>query len=226
MAEDIEVYREHIILRAVIGSRAYGLARPDSDWDRRGVYLPPAVRHWSLSSVPEQLECEATQECYWEIQKFLRLGLKGNPTVLEALWSPIIEHATPLGEELISMREAFLSKEVHRSFSSYALSQWKKMGQDVRTRGVVRWKHAMHLVRLLLSGIKTLREGAMLMDVGPLAPRLHAIRNGEVPWDEVDAWRQQLEAELDDALARTHLPDRPDRERVEAFLLRARRSVV
>ena len=42
-----------VILRSVVGSRAYGLATADSDTDRRGVYLPPAELHWSLYGVPE-----------------------------------------------------------------------------------------------------------------------------------------------------------------------------
>ena len=63
---------DRVILRCVIGSRAYGLARDDSDTDRRGVYLPPADLHWSLSGAPQQLQNDATQEVYWEIQSSSR----------------------------------------------------------------------------------------------------------------------------------------------------------
>ncbi len=99
---------DRIVYRCVIGSRAYGLEDDESDTDRRGIYLPPAELHWSLYGVPEQLENEETQEAYWEIQKFIILALKANPNVLECLYSPIIELATPLAEELLAMREAFL----------------------------------------------------------------------------------------------------------------------
>ena len=75
----------HVIYRCIIGSRAYNLDHADSDTDRRGIYLPPASMHWSLSGVPEQLEDSATQECYWELQKAITLALKGNPNVLECL---------------------------------------------------------------------------------------------------------------------------------------------
>jgi hypothetical protein len=47
-----------------------------------------------------------------------------------------------------------------------------------------------------------------------------------VPWDEVEAWRLALHKDLDVAYERTALPDRPDYDRANAFLLRARRSVV
>ena len=45
----------YVIYRCLTGSRAYGLARDDSDEDRRGIYLPPAELQWSLFGVPEQL---------------------------------------------------------------------------------------------------------------------------------------------------------------------------
>ena len=94
---------DRVILKVVIGSRAYGLETEASDTDYRGVYLPPAELHWSLFGVPEQLENDAAQECFWELQKFLTLALKANPNVFEVLYSPLVEHATPLGRELIAM---------------------------------------------------------------------------------------------------------------------------
>jgi len=82
--------------RCSVGSCAFGLDTEDSDTDRRGFYLPPADRHWSLWGLPEQLQNEATQETYWELQKFLTLALKANPNVLECLYTPLIETASPL----------------------------------------------------------------------------------------------------------------------------------
>ncbi len=149
---------ERIIYRCVIGSRAYGLEDDQSDTDRRGFYLPPAELHWSLYGVPEQLENEETQEAYWELQKFIVLALKANPNVLECLYSPIVEFATPLAEELLAMRHSFLSKLVFQTYSGYVASQFKKMQTDIRNQGRVKWKHVMHLIRLLISGIDVLRE--------------------------------------------------------------------
>ena len=85
------------ILRCIIGSRAYGLDQTGSDTDRRGIYLPPAELHWSLTGVPEQIEKPATEECYWELQKFMTLALKANPNVLECLYTPLVEWTTPFG---------------------------------------------------------------------------------------------------------------------------------
>lgn len=60
---------------------------------------------------------------------------------------------------------------------------------------------------------------------GPHRERLLAIRRGEVPWAELDAWRLSLHRTFDAALAATRLPERPDYERANAFLVEARRSM-
>jgi len=80
-----------VTYRCVFGSRAYGLDNDESDTDRRGVYLAPAELQWSLFGAPEQFEDNATQSCYWELQKFLTMALKANPNILECLYSPIVE---------------------------------------------------------------------------------------------------------------------------------------
>ena len=89
-----------IIYRCVVGSQAYGLERDSSDVDRRGIYLAPAELEWSLYGVPEQLENAETEECYWELKKFMVLALKANPNILECLYTPLVETRTPVAEEL------------------------------------------------------------------------------------------------------------------------------
>ena len=122
---------QRLCQHCVVGSRAYGLDGPGSDTDRRGIYLPPADLHWSLYGVPEQLENPESQECYWELQKFLDLALKANPNVLECLWTPLVEHTTPVAEALLAMRASFLSKLVYTTYNGYVLSQFKRMEQDL-----------------------------------------------------------------------------------------------
>jgi hypothetical protein len=153
------------------------------------------------------------------------LALKANPNVLEVLHSPIVELATPLARELLSMRSIFLSKLVYTTYNGYVISQFRKLEGDRRNKGAIQGKHAMHLVRLLLSRIAALREGTVPVRVAEHRERLLAIRRGEVPWPEVDAWRLALHKEFDAALASTRLPERPDYERANAFLVKARRSM-
>jgi predicted nucleotidyltransferase len=215
-----------VIFRCVIGSRAYGLDHDASDTDRRGIYLPPARLHWSLYGVPEQLENDATQETYWEIQKFLTLALKSNPNVLECLYSPLVEHATPLAQELLAERHRFLSKMAYQTYNGYVMSQFKKLQADVRNQGQVKWKHVMHLIRLLLSGVAVLRDGHVPVRVDEHRERLLSIKRGEVPFDEVEKLRLDLHRKFDEAFAATRLPDRPDYDWASSFLLRARQSAM
>jgi len=217
---------ERVIYRCVIGSQAYGLAGDGSDIDRRGIYLPQADLHWSLYGVPDQLENDATQEAYWEIQKFLVLALKANPNVLECLYSPMVETATPLAEKLLEMRSIFLSRMVYQTYNGYVLSQFKKIQADIRNKGQVKWKHVMHLIRLLLSGIRIMREGIVPVRVEEHRDKLLTIRNGEMPWSEVEEWQRQLHQAFNAAAETTNLPERPDYEKANAFLIEARRSAL
>ena len=225
-----EIFGEHdlyefVIYRCVVGSRAFGLAGDESDTDRRGIYLPPADLQWSLYGAPEQLENEATQECYWELRKFLILALKANPNILECLYTPLVETATPIAQELLAMREIFLSKLVYQTYNGYVMSQFKKLEQDLRSTGVIKWKHAMHLIRLLMAGVRVLKEGFVPVDVGDQRDFLLAIKRGELDWQEVNKLRLSLHKDFDAALDTTKLPERPDYERANAFLVSARRSM-
>ena len=217
---------ERVIYRCVIGSRAYGLEDEQSDTDYRGVYLPPAELHWSLYGVPEQLECHETQEAYWELQKFVVLALKANPNVLECLYTPLVETTTPLAAELLEMRSSFLSRLVYQTYNGYVMSQFKKMQADLRNQGQVKWKHVMHLIRLLISGTNVLRHGFVPVRVDEHRDQLLAIKRGEVAWEESEKWRLRLHDEFHAALSETTLPDRPDYERANDFLVKARRAAL
>ncbi len=219
----VDDYSARVIFRCVIGSQAYGLADEKSDVDRRGIFLPTADQHWSLRGTPEQLENDATQETYWEFQKFIVLALKANPNILECLYTPLVEKATPLAAELLGMRSAFLSRLVYQTYNGYVMSQFKKMQADLRNHGAVKWKHVMHLIRLLISGIGVLETGFVAVRVDEHRERLLAVKRGEVSWEETEAWRLELHRTFEAALERTTLPERPDYERADALLRKARR---
>jgi len=223
--DDQELSR-YVIYKCVVGSRAFGLDVDNSDTDIRGIFLPPAHLQWSLYGLPEQIENDANQECYWELQKFLVLALKANPNVLECLYTPLIEHAAPLAEELLAERSRFLSKLVYQTYNGYVLSQFKKLEQDLRTNREFKWKHVMHLVRLLASGVSIMKDGLVPVLVEENRERLLAIRNGQTPWEEVNEWRLVLHKEFSQAFDETKLPDRPDYEWTNDFLVRARGQMV
>jgi uncharacterized protein len=219
----VDLY-QYIVYRCIVGSRAYGLDHAASDIDLRGIYLPPADLQWSLFGIPEQLE--RGEEAYWEMQKFIVLALKANPNILECLYTPLVEQITPLAQELRDMRHIFLSKLIYQTYNGYVTSQFQKLQKDIENHGEIRWKHAMHLIRLLLSGIIALREGVIPLLVEEHRDQLLAIRNGELTWGDVNDWRLALHKEFDAAFRTTTLPDRPDYETANAYLVRARRSMI
>jgi hypothetical protein len=218
-AHDLDRY---IIYRCVVGSQAYGLNREGSDVDRRGIYLPPAEFEWSIYGVPEQLENPQTQECYWELKKFLVLALKANPNILECLFTPIVEHSSEIADVLLAKRHIFLSKLVYQTYNGYVMSQFKRLEQDLRATGELKWKHAMHLMRLLLQGISVLNDSHVPVRVFQHRDALLAIRDGCQEWDEVNRWRLSLHREFETAFQSTSLPDSPDYAEANKLLVWAR----
>ncbi|MFE0173859.1 DNA polymerase beta superfamily protein [Streptomyces sp. NPDC059002] len=222
--QDLALVRDHAIYSCVMGSRAFGLATDGSDTDRRGVFLAPTPLFWHFEKPPTHLDGPAEEQFSWELERFCELALRANPNVLECLHSPLVEHVTDTGRELLALRDAFLSREAHDTFARYALGQRKKLDSDVRTHGAPRWKHAMHLLRLLMSCRDLLRTGELTIDVGEQREPLLAVKRGELSWPEVESWMNRLAAEAEEAAPRSPLPAGPDRKRIEDFLFRTRRA--
>lgn len=219
-----EDLRPFIIYRCQVGSKAFGLSHESSDDDYRGIFLPPAKVHWSLYDMPQQLEFNDGQddEVYWELEKFLRLALKANPNILETLWTPNVLEADPITTKLRDIRTSFLSKHLYKTYSGYALSQFRRMRNSFQKTGKFKHKHAMHLIRLLHSGTEALRSGDIMIDVSGFRSELLAIRNGQYTFEQVEAKAKELEREFEVAFEKTTLPEQPDFEKVNRFLIEAR----
>ncbi|GAA2442190.1 DNA polymerase beta superfamily protein [Streptomyces mauvecolor] len=219
-----ELVAGHTVYSCVMGSRAFGLATEGSDTDVRGIYLAPTPLFWRFEKPPTHVEGPADEQFSWELERFCELALRPNPNILECLHSPLVEHIDDTGRELLALREAFLSRQAHVTFARYALSQRKKLDADVRQHGAPRWKHAMHLLRLLTSCRDLLRTGELTIGVGAERERLLAVRRGEFSWPQVESWMTRLATESDEAAATSPLPPEPDRARVAEFLFRVRRD--
>lgn len=129
-----------IILKISSGSYLYGTNTENSDQDYLGIYLNTKEELLGLQSSEELTQNITSKtnngkntkdavDCkYFELRKFCRLALKGNPTILEILFvnKENILEITKEGEELLSLRNEFLSKNIYNSFMGYAFSQKKK----------------------------------------------------------------------------------------------------
>jgi predicted nucleotidyltransferase len=222
---------ERTVLSVVTGSRAYGLETEGSDTDRRGVFVVPTPRFWRLDKPPTHVEGPMPEQFSWEVERFCVLALAATPTVLECLWSPIVEHSTRIGDDLLAIRRSFLSRWAVDTFASAADDQFRRLDPDGSRRAgspmseTRRAKMAMHVIRLLLGALNLAVHGEPLVRVDAHRDRLLAVRHGRANWPEVRRWRDGLVAEI---AARTAagsaLHDRPDREVVEEFVVAVRRS--
>jgi hypothetical protein len=218
----------YVIYKCMVGSKAYGLDNDDSDDDIRGIFLPPAKMHWSLFELPGQLEDHANgnDEVFWEFEKYVRLSLKANPNVLEVMWTPIVLEANDIAKELLALRSSFLSKHLYKTYSGYVLSQFRRMKNAFEKTGKYKSKHAMHLIRLLLSGINALNEHEIMIDVSQHRDELLKIRRGERSFEEVRQQALSLDREFQTAFEKTTLPEQPNFAVIDDLLVRARRSMV
>ncbi|WP_157099758.1 nucleotidyltransferase domain-containing protein [Microbispora sp. ATCC PTA-5024] len=231
---------DRTVLSVVVGSRAYGLETEESDTDRRGVFVVPTPLFWRLDKPPAHMEGPLPEQFSWEVERFCELALRANPTVLECLWTPIVERSAPQGDELRAMRRAFLSRRALETFGEYADRQFRRLARPSGSGGRDetrepdesverrRRKMAMHAIRVTLSAVHLARHGEPLVRVDGHRDRLLAVRRGEAGWDEVWRWRDDLARELRDLSAAgvSALPGRPDRDRVEEFLVSVRRSAL
>ncbi|MCO4780790.1 MAG: nucleotidyltransferase domain-containing protein [Candidatus Cloacimonetes bacterium] len=225
-SKKISNLNDFVIYKCIVGSKAYGLETESSDTDTRGFYLPPSDLHWSLYGVPEQLEDQQSDECYWEIEKFLKLALKANPNILECLYSPVIVKSTPIADEILQNKHIFLSKLVYQTYNGYVLNQFKKLNHEFSKCGQVKWKHAMHIIRLLLSGISTIRDGFVNVDISSHREQLLAIKTGKLEWSEVNKWRLALHKDFESQYKKTPLPEFPDYQKANELLIQARKEMV
>jgi hypothetical protein len=122
-----------IVIDALVGSRAWGLADERSDEDRRGVFVLPFAWTTGLVDPPLDLLADEGSRMYWEIGKAIRQALRADPNTLEMLFSADPSAVRdPLGAELVATRDAFVSVEIYGSFGRYALSQLERLEHNQR----------------------------------------------------------------------------------------------
>jgi hypothetical protein len=132
---DIE---KRTILIGLAGSHGYGLNRPDSDHDYRGIFIASKPYYlgfdvieqkengWNEPGIFDFLN-NAEDTVIYELRKVLKLLAGANPNVLELLWLNHYPHLTEVGKYLQENRDLFLSKKVKHTYSGYAFAQIKKI---------------------------------------------------------------------------------------------------
>src|SRR5690606_7052786 len=146
------LYNETIFL-AMSGSHAYGMATPTSDYDYRGICIPPISNYIGLLDKFEQAVGPDTYKYFpvgllkddprtedvgfeavpgmqvMEFTKFIRLACRNNPSVMELLFTDESEFVIckPIMQTVLDNRDKLLSKQVKARFCGYAVSQLNRI---------------------------------------------------------------------------------------------------
>ncbi|GAA4937809.1 nucleotidyltransferase domain-containing protein [Actinoplanes utahensis] len=215
----------HVLLSGIVGSTAYGLAGPDSDVDRLGVFAAPTVRFHGLTFPSESVVSTKPDATFHEARKYASLALRGNPTVSELMWLPteLYETRHPLGDALIGIRTSFLAaRPVRDAYLGYATQQFKRLesrgdgsfSADTRKRTS---KHARHLLRLCAQGFELYTTAHLRIRLDD--PQRFRDFGERVAAGDIDlARRMMADYEHRFDTATTVLPDEPDRTAAEAWL--------
>lgn len=101
-----------ILLAVESGSRAWGFASPDSDYDVRFIYVRQKEDYLRLDKIRDVIELpldDVLDINGWDLQKALRLLYKSNPTLFEWLSSPIVYLETSFVQELRDIMPQYFS---------------------------------------------------------------------------------------------------------------------
>ena len=234
------------IFRCVVGSTAYGLSLGNSgDRDEVGVCIEPleanlgfhefdhyeyrtAVEREGVKDAPSQAG-DLDLKIY-PLKKFLKLALKGNPSVVEILFIREAIVRTALGTRLQELAPHIVSKQAGKAFLGYMQAQRERLTGDRGQKRVKRpeleekyvydTKYAMHIMRLGFEGVELLSTGKITLPfVGERRDICLQVRGGTCTLQEVLNWSNGLEAQLEQLLVSSPLPDHPNESLVEDWMI-------
>ena len=241
---DAQVAYDNEILRTVVGSGVHGIAiEGRDDHDEMGIFIEPPDRviglakpqdHYVWRTQPEGARSGPgdTDLIIYSLRKWLRLAIKGNPTVLIPLFcrGADVLKSTIAGMELRSMWQAFMSQEAAERVLGYMDQQRRGMlglgGAKIPSRPELveqygyDTKYASHALRLAMQGFELVTKGELTLPMPTLyRNQVLAVKQGRVEKSEVVDAIEEYEKETRAALklGLTPLPPQPDRERISAW---------
>lgn len=116
-----------IIFEGIVGSQSYGIATPESDVDKKGVFIQDEDSILGFGYV-EQVNDDKNDQTFYEIRRFLQLIGQNNPNILELLNLPedCIVYKHPIFDMILENKEKFITTVCRNSFGGYAVEQIKK----------------------------------------------------------------------------------------------------
>lgn len=251
---DVQGSWKHTIIQAVVGSTAHGLNVSDSieDRDEMGVLVEPFEDFagfdefeqliYRSAAVREQRQDARSKAgdldlCIYSLKKYLRLALKGNPTIMILLFAPPekLVVSTESGAQLQSLAPYLVSRKAGSAFMGYLQAQRMRLTGERGQKDVKRpeleeaygfdTKYAMHMLRLGFQGVELMTTGRLTLPMpDPQRSWLLGVRTGKVTLQECLTRAGELERELKDLWEHSSLPRDPDRERVQKWMLQTYRA--
>jgi uncharacterized protein len=219
------------IYLAVLGSRGYGVANEDSDTDMMGVTIEEPEAILGFGNFEQTIETtEKGQTTIYGLRKYLRLALKGNPTINELLWADSLVKVEPYTSDLIGLRRKLLSKQTLKSYYWYLDDQIARLKGERGQKNVNRQhlaekhgydtKYAYHIIRLSMMGQTLGQTGRLYMPLDPFQQQvLREIRNGEWPVEKVYDSAETGKQGIQDYIKCSDLPEKGDWKATEDWLM-------
>jgi predicted nucleotidyltransferase len=141
------------------GSRAWGFASPDSDFDVRFIYTRPADDYLSIAEGSDTLGLpvdEVLDIGGWDIKKALKLFLKSNGPLFEWLQSPVVYRQHPVfADDLRKLMPHYFSL---RSGANHYLSMAYNTLRDDLQGDQVKMKRYFYALRPALACLWIIKQ--------------------------------------------------------------------
>lgn len=240
------------ILRGIVGGRVHGVHVEDGieDRDEMGVCIEPIEAAMGSGAPFEQFIYRSAAEregrhdapsrtgdldlTIYSLRKYVRLALKGNPTILILLFvrgsSLLSTHA--LGFMLQELAPSIISRQAGAAFLGYLHAQRQRLlgergngGHGQPRRGLIEkfgfdTKFACHMLRLGYQGIELMETGRLSLPMAsPTREWLVGVRTGQVELQDCLTKAGELEAALRDLQTSSPLREHPDRDAVDDWMI-------
>ncbi len=232
----------------LMGSRAYGTATPDSDYDFYGFVVPPAevvfphlagdIPHFGKQkNLFNQLQIQGQNSENWgeaditvyNIARYFHLVMEGNPNMIDSLFTPddCVMVLDNIGQMVRDNRKIFLSQKMYHTFRGMAYHHMKRITsrtrEGKRKEYVEKYgydvKDAANVIRILLELDDFLFFGDC--DLSSNADDILSVRNGEWTLKHVEDFFDDRMFELERAKLNKEfvLPEHPDQDEIKKFLV-------
>lgn len=244
---------KNVVLLTVAGSELLGLrSHEESDRDELGIYVEN-MREIAGFGTEQHVVWRSAEArtgnanepsgpgdvdlTLYGLRKFLQLALGGNPTIITALYAPaaFCREARETGLQLQGLTQSIVSRRAGKAFLGYLNQQRLRLVGQRGQMGVNRHrlveefgydtKYATHMLRLGLQGKELLRNGALELPLSSSTREyLLDVRGGKSSLNSVLNHASELEQEIKELMNSSPLPENPDFDGVEQWMLATYRA--